>query len=307
MRARPALIILSVVAAGLVAAATPAEANFHFMKVREVFAGTTASADADFVELQMYTSGQDQVQNHNLTLYSATGTPTVFTIPDDVANDQNQSTILIATGAAETQLAFQADFDTMPAALGGAGGAVCFENIDCVSWGTFTGAVLPSAAGTPFPGGIPTDQSIERKITAGCATLLENGDDTNDSANDFQAVPPDPEPNSQPPNETACGGGGGGGVQQGGDPAVTVQGLKTKKPGAKAVITGRIDPPDPGGNVKVTLFAKGSPFTKVGKKKDGLNSESRFKVKIGVPADAKKCKVTVAYRGSIEATKKFKC
>ena len=86
-----------------------------------------------------------------------------------------------------------------------------------------------------------------------------------------------------------------------------MQGLSTKTPGTKAIITGQIQPPDPGGGVIVTLFAKGSPFKKAGRKIDLLDANSRFKAKIGVPDDAKKCRADIKYEGNVEATKKFSC
>ena len=46
--------------------------------------------------------------------------------------------------------------------------------------------------------------ALRRKIGAGCATLLEAGDDTNNSAADFEAVFPSPRPNSVTPTEHAC-------------------------------------------------------------------------------------------------------
>ena len=40
---------------------------------------TTAGADAEYVELQMYASGQNQIQTHPLIVYNATGNPTETT------------------------------------------------------------------------------------------------------------------------------------------------------------------------------------------------------------------------------------
>ena len=57
--------------------------------------------------------------------------------------------------------------------------------------------------------------ALRRKIGAGCATLLEAGDDTNNSAADFEAVFPGPRPNSVPPTEHACWSGGPGGGSAG--------------------------------------------------------------------------------------------
>jgi len=311
MRARVAVLVVGLIACiGL--SAPPAAASVHFMSIREIFGGSTTTPNGRFVELQMYSSGQGSTTGSQLRFFDGSGVEIrILTLTLNMANSQNQRTVLIGTADLGTEFGVTPDFPTMAASdILPAGGSVCFQApghgvIDCARWGATTGG--PVDAGPAAPA-IPSGQSLERKITAGCATLLQGSDDTNNSADDFEVVAPNPEPNSQAPNETACsGGGGGGGGQQGGDPAVTVQNLKTKTPGSKAVITGRIDPPDPGGTVKVTLFAKGSPFKKVGKKKDTLDSVSRFKAKIRVPANAKKCKATIKYRGNIEATKKFSC
>ncbi|MGZ5332543.1 MAG: hypothetical protein ACXWD7_01390, partial [Solirubrobacterales bacterium] len=88
-----------------------------------------------------------------------------------------------------------------------AGGAVCYENSDCFSWGGagFTGdAMLPSTAGTPASG-LSNSQVLARNITPNCATLLEDADDTNSSAADFNFVIGFPlRNNSVAPTETAC-------------------------------------------------------------------------------------------------------
>lgn len=185
MRGRSALVVISLVGLSLGSAVPNAEAVFHLIKVREVHAGSLVEANADFVELQMYSAGQNQVFGHKLTLYGANGTATECVIPNNVPNASNQATILFATSQAQAAFG-PADF-TIPPLLAGNAGAACFENIDCVSWGSFSGATA-SPAGTPEPGGIPVGQSLDRRtdISGGPGTL-EATDDTNDSANDFEA------------------------------------------------------------------------------------------------------------------------
>ena len=306
MKARSALVIVSLVAGGLAMAAPSAEAVFHFMKVREVDAGTTLAVEADFVEIQMYQPGQNQIGDHPLHLYDASGARMDCEIPNDVTQAADNNRILFATEAAETALSVTADF-TFPPLLHAEGGAVCFDSVDCVSWGTFAGSTT-SPAGTPEPDGIPADSSIDR---TGPDATIDPAQDTNNSATDFETQPPDPETSALAPQSTAMtcqpGGGGGGGGGQGGDPNVTVQNLKAKTPGNKAVISGQIQPADPGGKVKLTLFANGSPLKKVGKKSDTLDGDSKFKKKFTVPSDSTRCKVTVKYNGQEEAKKKFKC
>ena len=211
MKARSALLVISLVGIGLIGAASPAEAVFHLMKVREVHAGSATEANADFVELQMYSAGQNQVNGHKLKLYDQNGAFRECTIPANVTNPNNQETILLATTQAQTAFG-TADF-TIPPFLEHVGGAVCFEGIDCVSWGSFPGGATDEGGGpgTPFSGGIPLGQSIDRKV--GANNTLENADDTNNSNADFEAEAPSANPNGVvnlgTANCTAAGGGGG--------------------------------------------------------------------------------------------------
>lgn len=209
MKARSALLIVCLVAVGLETIVTPAQATFHLMKVREVYAGSLIDPNADFLELQMYSAGQNQVINHKFQVYDASGGYQECVIPSSVTNPENQATILFATTQAQSALGTTADF-TMPAIISGSGGAACWENIDCVSWGSFSGATT-SPAGTPEPGGISAGQSIDRRIDiSGSPTALEDADDTNDSANDFESEAPSPKPNG-PVNlgSVTCTAGGG--------------------------------------------------------------------------------------------------
>jgi hypothetical protein len=129
--------------------------------------------------------------------------------------------MVLATPEAEAAFGFVADAAMAPSGrLDPSGGAVCWETIDCVAWGSFSGS-LPSPVGTPAaPAGIPDGMALRRTIAPGCPTLLEPGDD-HDSGTDFTAVFPGPRPNSAPPSERPCpasgGGGGGTGAGGGGD------------------------------------------------------------------------------------------
>ena len=287
------LLVGSLAATGLVAGSPPAHAAFHFMKIREVL--PDGPGGEDFVELQMYSPGQTQLGGHMVTVYDNGGNADTFTLSGNVSNGDNQRTILISTGIGVSGVT--PDYTNMPSWISSSGGAVCFDAtlVDCVEWGTGVAAV---AAGNPAPAPA-SGQSIERRITPGCATLLEAGDDTDDSATDFQVQPtPNPEPNSATPNETACAPGGG---------AFSLQGLKAKVKGGRATITGQIQPPAPGEKVSLTFFANGSPLRKVAKKSATLDADSKFKKRFKVPTDSTRCKVKVAFMGSTLGKKKFKC
>jgi hypothetical protein len=186
------------------------------MQIREVYPGSPAATEAEYVELQMWASGQSLVDGHVLRSYDAAGNPTgssAFT--RDVGNSANQSTLLLATAQAEAQFGVAADAALAAGSLSPAGGAVCWETIDCVSWGSFSGT-LPGSAGSPaVPAGIPDGMALRRSIARGCTTLLDPADDSDNSVEDFAAASPLPRPNSVPPTERTCATGGGSGLGTG--------------------------------------------------------------------------------------------
>lgn len=213
-------LALLVFAAATAAIPASASATFHLMSVREVFPGTVAAPKAEYVELQMYSGGQEFVKGHVLKVFDAGGGLVKETpFASDSPNGQNQRTLLLATPEAESQFGVAADQALASSdQLKPAGGAVCWEALDCVSWGSFSSS-LGSPTGAPA-GAIPDGMALRRKISANCATLLEASDDTDSSAADFEAVFPDPHPNSATPAEHACSsnsgndGGGGRGTPQ---------------------------------------------------------------------------------------------
>jgi hypothetical protein len=208
---RKVLIGVLAIAACLIAAA-PAQASFHLIKVREVYPGP--GDGTGFVELQMYETGQNKLEGHILTVYDADG-ELIHTagFHEFVLNAANQSTILIGEANVATALRVTPDL-VDPLNLPAAGGAVCWNSngtpSDCVSWGDFNAdRALSNSAGHPVdPGGIGPEEAILRKISPGCPTLLEPGDDTDDSATDFAILPnsPNPRNNATPPTEQLCPG-----------------------------------------------------------------------------------------------------
>ena len=191
-------------------AAAPASANHHFMKVREVFAGAPGQPSAQFVELQMYASGQSVVGGKQVVVYDAAGLfSDSFTFPANVTNGANQASILIATTQAASFFGLSPDL-TMPPGLPAAGGKVCWERPspfmrwDCVSWGSYTGP--DTGTGAPFnpSGGLVSGWSALRDISGGVnSTRLEAADDTGDSAADFDLASPTPRNNAGVTTSTA--------------------------------------------------------------------------------------------------------
>lgn len=212
----PMRTIHAVAAFLLATLAMPAFATFHLISIREVYVGPAGDPNAQYVELQMYSTGENQVQGHALTVYGPTGTLVgTLTFPADVVNGASQAYILIATTQAVTKFGIAADL-TMTALLDPAGGKVCWADVDCFSWGNYSGgSTTPSPSGTPFnaAGGLTADTAVRRDISGGTsASLLDANDDTDDSAADFDfAGAPDPMNNA-----VGAGGGGGGGGGYGG-------------------------------------------------------------------------------------------
>ncbi len=200
-----ALLPLLIVLASLLGAAPAAQATFHEILVREVYAG--GAENDSYVVLQAYTGGQQFVGGHTLTAYNASGASIgTFTFGGSVANGQNQMTVLVA------DTAYASGFPSGPAPdgtaanfnLSPAGGAVCWAGLDCVAWGGFSGSTSPASGSPADPGGIPAGMALRRTIAPGCATLLELGDDSNFSANDFVDATPNPRANASPIVETTC-------------------------------------------------------------------------------------------------------
>jgi hypothetical protein len=214
MRRGIGLLVLSMALAAALAAAPAAQATFHLIKVREAYAG---SADDSYVELQMYAAGQTFLTNHSMTVYDASGAlvhSSKFT--SGVAVGQNQATVLIGDTGVQAKFGVAPDLVDPELSIPAAGGAACWNAgglpADCVAWGTFSGgSALQTATGTTVgspvsPGGITVGKAIRRSIAPGCSTLLEDSDDTNNSATDFAEVTPAPRNNASPITETTCAG-----------------------------------------------------------------------------------------------------
>jgi hypothetical protein len=183
-----------------------ASASYHLIKVSEV----GNSNPGDFVELQMYAPAENFVSGHFVRVYDGLGDErSTFELPASVPRGDNQRTILIGRDEAVTW-PVEPDFTT-PNLVIGSDGAVCYLDtlilppLDCVSFGAFMNAPsLPTGTPAPsIPFGSAAD-TLQRSIAAGCETLLEPGDDTNDSAADFDLAAPTPRSNATAPTERVC-------------------------------------------------------------------------------------------------------
>lgn len=174
-----------------------ASATYHEMKVVEVFAGSAAAPNASYVQLQMYSAGQNLVGGHVLHVYDAAGAEiaaSTVTLSANVANGASQANILIGTSSVAAAFGVTPDF-TLPQNLAQAGGAVCFEALDCFSWGSFAPAMAADGAVVPF-NALTANKAARRSIASGNMALLELADDSNNVFDDFAAVDPAPKNNA---------------------------------------------------------------------------------------------------------------
>ena len=172
-----ALVAASVAAA---VSAAPARADFHFMLIVKAFVGSEAAPDAQYVVLQMYSSGQTNLASHPMRFFDATGASLGTASFGEISNGDDDATILIATSTAEALFGITADL-RVPVRMPAAGGKVCFDTIDCFAWEAYTN--LPdSSIGTPF-----ADFGDDLEADRLYAGSLDAGDDTDNSEIDFQS------------------------------------------------------------------------------------------------------------------------
>lgn len=166
-------IFMSLATLGCIMSSVPAWATFHLMRIVEVFPGAETASTAQYVMLQMYFPGQNFVSTHSLQVFDAAGTNLgSFTFASDVANGADLATILIATADAQTLFGISADL-TMTPVMPLSGGAVCWDVVDCVAWGSFSGAsTLPTMLSAPVfnaGSGLVLGMAIHRDLSAGGA------------------------------------------------------------------------------------------------------------------------------------------
>lgn len=181
----------------------PVFATFHFVKVVEVFPGTTAESTAQYVVLQMYASQQTSVSGHSLKVFDATGASLgTFTFSHNLSHGATLATMLIATSDAETVFGVMADLE-MDAVIDARGGAVCWDVVNCVAWGTFSApTLLPASPGTPFnaPDGLLFDMAMHRNLSAGGAAtnFVLAAPAPKNNAGEVGTVPPTPSVTATP-------------------------------------------------------------------------------------------------------------
>ena len=185
----------------VVAALAPAPllATYHDIKIVQVFGGTAADHNAQYVMLQMWAAGQNLVGTHSVQVYNGDGSvAATLTFPADVANGADQATLLIGTANAATLFGVAMDLVISPISTTGQGFKVCWEPTpfpsSCVALGNYT---ADTAAGTPFKMDDIQGLALTRRLDiCGGSTTLDSCDDTGDSASDFILALPSPKNNA---------------------------------------------------------------------------------------------------------------
>ncbi len=140
-----------------------ASAANHLIQVVEVFPGTVAEPNAQYIVLRMYAANETFVNGLNVVIYDAgDNVVTSFTFAANVPNGADGAKILLATPEAEQLFGVTADL-AMTASLPLAGGAACWGvgtfYYDCLSWGSFVdGMNGATGTGTPYRAGIGLTQ-----------------------------------------------------------------------------------------------------------------------------------------------------
>lgn len=165
--------------------------GFPGLKIVEVFPGTAKNPKAQYILLEAPEAGMNQVKGSTVTIFDTFGSAaSKLTFKTDVSAAAAHSTIWIATPQAESLFKISADLKMEPT-LVVAGGKVCYENLDCASWGRFASSDrLPSRSGVPFnrARGLVLGHPMQRDVSRENATVLDEGDDTNESQADFKCA-----------------------------------------------------------------------------------------------------------------------
>jgi cysteine-rich repeat protein len=186
---------------------------FQDIKIKEVFIGSAAHPNAQYVVLQAYSAGQNIVTGKSLRTFNSAGTHTGdFTFLGPLPIGADQMTFIIATAEAAALFNLTPDLLMTPV-LTAVGGHICWNGAtpdECFSWGNFPGD--PQLAGTPYHvrAGLIPGYAARRRLDICMTGLLEACDDTNQSVDDFITVIPDPVTNAgvhgTPPPSTCANG-----------------------------------------------------------------------------------------------------
>jgi len=139
---RTCLVFLLVLGAAL----QRAEAAFNQMLIVEIYPGSYADPDAQYVVLQSTAPGQNSLATHEIFTFDEAGNPgpNFGVFASDSANGAQGTHYLMATAHAKTLFGFAQVDGTATGRLPFPSGRICFAQflgvfVDCVAYGSFTG------------------------------------------------------------------------------------------------------------------------------------------------------------------------
>jgi hypothetical protein len=175
--------------------APSAQATFHLINISQVYPGSVAQPESSYVELEMYAPEQNFVANHSVRLLDADGDEikTLVFASDLPDPSETGQTILIGDDGVEAAFGVKPDLIDPDFKVPAAGGAACWDTLDCVSWGDFSATTTPSSGVPADPPGIPDGLALTRFVSGGsCGNRLDGADATGDSDQDFGDAAPSP-------------------------------------------------------------------------------------------------------------------
>lgn len=153
---RRAVQFLSIVALVWVSALTRAEATFHLNVIEEIYPGSYAHPDAQYIVLRSISLGQNVLTGQPMMTWDASGNPLADfgSFDRNSPNNANGAHYIMATQAAVDLFQFTAT-TIVDGRIPFPSGRVCFapfltDFVDCVAYGSFTGNNAPW--GTPATG-----------------------------------------------------------------------------------------------------------------------------------------------------------
>ncbi len=185
---RQSLRILFLVALVFLGLVHHADAAFHIMVIAEVYPGSYANPNAQYVMLQSLSAFQNLLSGHPIITFNADGTrgPDFGVFTTNPTNFASGAHYLMTTGAAQTFFGFSRSDATATGRLPFPSGRICFAPdtfgnfVDCVAYGAYTGSNtgygMPAAA-------LQRQKALVRTVFS---TLNKN------NANDFVLGAPNP-------------------------------------------------------------------------------------------------------------------
>lgn len=149
-----------------------ADAAFHINLIAEIYPGSYANPDAQYVMLQAAAAFENVLSTHPIITFNPDGTrgPDFGVFSVNPANAANGAHYLMATSQALSFFGFSRTDATATGRLPFPSGRVCFAPyafgtggyVDCVAYGAYTG--VNTGYGTPFAAGLQRQKALVRIV-----------------------------------------------------------------------------------------------------------------------------------------------